>query len=480
MRTIIDLPSNARRAHAVVIGGSIAGLLAAHVLADHFERVTLIERDGVSDGVTQRKGVPQARHGHHLLSKGFATMSRRFPDLAGALVADGATLVDLCTDTRFSRLGQSMVRFPSDMHIPLATRPFLEAHLRRFVLERDNLVLLEECSVSGLIGSRENARVAGVIVKHRSTPQNPVELPADLVVDASGRGSRTPRWLEALGYERPDENTITVDIGYTSRVYRAPQDSLQGAKAFFLMPTPPHETRGGVMTLIEGGDWLVTLAGWLGDHPPADESGFLAYARSLPAPEIGRAIRHAEPLSDIAVHKFPSSLRRRYERLTHFPTGLIVLGDALCSFNPVYGQGMTVAALESEILDACLRQGHHEGDLPRRFFQRAAQVIETPWQMATGVDLQYPQIGAARPFASRLMSMYIQRLQHGMMTDPVLARAFLEVMQLLRPPTSLFEPRIVARVARRSIMSLAWATRARGSHPEALTPSAQTTMQRRR
>jgi 2-polyprenyl-6-methoxyphenol hydroxylase-like FAD-dependent oxidoreductase len=447
---------HAGRAHAVVIGGSIAGLLAADVLADHFDRVTLIERDRVSDGAAQRKGVPQARHGHHLLSRGFAIMSRRFPGLPGALTADGAHIVDLGADTQFSRLGRPMVRFRSQMQVPLATRPFLESHVRRMVLERDNLILLEESAVASLLANPEQTRVVGVLLQHREAPGHPITLPADLVVHASGRGSRTPRWLEVLGYKRPDEHTINVDIGYASCRYRFPQGGLEGAKSFFLMPTPPHETRGGVMTQVEGGNWLVTLGGWLGDHPPADEAGFFAFARSLPSPEIACAISHAEPIGNVAMHKFPSSLRRHYERLARFPGGLIVLGDALCSFNPVYGQGMTVAALEAEVLDQCLRDELDDNDLARRFFQGAAQMIETPWGMVAGVDLQYPQVMGARPLGSRLMATYIRRLQDGMMTDPILARAFLEVMQLMRSPASLFDPRIAARVLQAGISRSTW------------------------
>jgi 2-polyprenyl-6-methoxyphenol hydroxylase-like FAD-dependent oxidoreductase len=277
-------------------------------------------------------------------------------------------------------------------------------------------------------------------------------LLADLVVDAGGRGSRAPAWLEALGYGRPAEERVTIGVGYTTRLYRRRTDDLPGARYAVALPTPPHQTRMGVLFPVEGARWMVTLGGWLGDHAPGDEAGFLAFARSLPAPDIADVIAGAEPLGEPALHKFPTSLRRRYERLRRVPEGYLVLGDALCSFNPIYGQGMTVAALEALEFNACLRAGQGGlAGLPRRFYRRAARVIEGPWQLAAGGDFAYPEVAGRKAPGTDLLNRYAARVQRAATRDPKVCRALVAVTNLLAPPAALFGPRVLWQVARAGV-----------------------------
>ncbi|HXG68942.1 MAG TPA: FAD-dependent oxidoreductase, partial [Blastocatellia bacterium] len=253
-------PANGNR-HAIVLGGSMAGLLAARVLTDHFDRVTLIERDSFPDGPESRKGVPQGRHAHALLAKGREIVSRLFPDLMTDLVKGGATLVDIGAEARWYHFGGYKVRFQSGMVGPFMSRPFLEWHVRQRVLALKNLSHIDGCEVKGLIATEDCRRVTGVRVERRAGDDGPATLTADLIVDATGRGSQSPKWLETLGYGRPEENVVKMNAGYTSRIYRRSPEDLHGAKAVFVLPTPPEGKRMGALFPIEGNRWLVSIGG---------------------------------------------------------------------------------------------------------------------------------------------------------------------------------------------------------------------------
>jgi len=437
-------------AHAIVMGGSIAGLLAARVLSDHFDKVTLVERDRFPDGVETRKGVPQGRHTHGLLNKGQSILSQLFPDLVSALIEGGATTVQAGADLRWHHFGGYKVPFQSDLTGLSMSRSFLDWHIRRRVLALNNLDCIQECDIKELVASSDHTRVTGVKVQRRTGGGGEQILSADLVVDATGRGSQSPRWLESLGYPKPEETVIKVDVGYATRIYRRKPGDVSGAKLLLVYPTPPREKRMGVLFPIEGDRWTMTLAGWLGDHAPTDEQGFLEYARSLPAPDIYNVVKRAEPLTDIFIYRYPANLRRRYEKMARFPEGLIVLGDALCSFNPIYGQGMTVSALDAATLDECLReQRRQRGDLagfPRRFFNKVSKVIDVPWMFAAGADLMYPEAEGIKVPGTDFLNWYVGKIHQAVTRDPVVSLTFAKVMNLMEPPTSLFSPRIVMRV----------------------------------
>ena len=410
-------------------------------------RVTLIERDLLPADSQARKGVPQGRHVHALLARGLEIMSTLFPGLENELLAGGALPVDLAGETRWYHFGGYRRQFESGYVSLMMSRPLLEWHIRRRVLTLPNVMALQECTVDHLLASADRTRVTGVALRRRSSTADLEHLSADLVIDASGRGSQSPSWLSALGYDKPEETVIKIGVGYTTRIYRRSPNDLIGARAILIAPEPPQQTRVGVMSPIEGDRWMVTLGGWLGDHAPTDEQGFLEFACSLPTPDIYDVIRHVEPLSDPVAYKFASNLRRHYERLEQFPAGYLVMGDAMCSFNPVYGQGMTVSALQATALDISLRERTGElNDLARRFFMRAAKVVDIPWMAAAGEDFRYPQVTGVRPPGIKLLHWYGAKLQFATQRDTEVYRAFLSVMNMTRQPTSLFHPRIVGRV----------------------------------
>jgi 2-polyprenyl-6-methoxyphenol hydroxylase-like FAD-dependent oxidoreductase len=428
--------------HAIVLGASMAGLLTARVLSDHFERVTLLERDRLPDDGSSRKGVPQGRHAHAVLASGLAAMEQLFPGLTAGLVAGGAMPGDIGRDVRWYQFGGYKLR--ADVGLPgvILTRPFLEAHIRQRVLRLLNVTAIQEADVQGLHTSDDHQRILGAVLRRRGG--QPEQLLADLTVDATGRGAQSPKWLEALGYARPAETMVKVNVGYATRVYQRQPGETKDALAYMIASTPPRGKRYGVLFAVEGQRWIVTLIGFLGDHTPADEAGFLEFSRTLPTPDISERIQHARPLTEIVPHKFPSDLRRHYEKMAHFPQGYLVLGDAMCSFNPIYGQGMTVAALEARTLGQCL-QAHLTG-LPARFFKQVTPVIDIPWTLATGEDWRYPEVEGRRPRGAAFINRYVVQVHRAAMTDPVVLAAFFNVANLNRPPASLFHPKLMGRV----------------------------------
>jgi 2-polyprenyl-6-methoxyphenol hydroxylase-like FAD-dependent oxidoreductase len=297
--------------------------------------------------------------------------------------------------------------------------------------------------VLGLEADSNGNRVTGVRLIRRTPGSAAETLSADFVVDAAGRGSRSPAWLEALGYDRPAEDQVRIGLGYASRAYRRDPQDPRTATGYVVASCPPN-TSAGVLLRQEGHRFVVTLAGYFGEHPPSDETGFLAFARGLPTPEIAEAIARAEPLTPITTFAYPASVRRRYEHLSRFPTGYLVFGDGLCSFNPIYGQGMTVCALEALALQACLGRG--ESNLARRFFSQAARVIDTPWRLAVGNDLRHATVTGPRSLSTRFVNWYVSKLHTVARADSAVALAFLRVINLLEPPSQLVHPATSLRV----------------------------------
>ncbi len=446
---------------AIVLGGSMAGLLAARVLSDHFERVSIVERDRFPNDAATRKGVPQAKHAHALLAKGYEILLHLFPDLDEDLRVHGALIGDPATITRWYQDGQYSRYTHSGLIGSFQSRALLEHLIRQRVLAIPNVKAYQQTDVLSLVANADGSHVTGVLLRPpvrasrngtvplaepahgvigAGSPE--VQLDGDLIVDATGRGSQLPKWLRELGYAEPREANIKVNFGYATRIYRR-TDALTNADGLFVAPTPP-QTRGGGIFPIEGDRWMVTLAGFLADYPPTDEQGFLAFARSLSVPDLYDAIKDAVPLSEIAQYKYPSSRRRYYETLERFPEGLIAVGDAISSFNPVYGQGMSVAALEAMTLNDALCDQRH--GFPLRFFRTVSKVVDVPWALAAGADLNYPQVEGQRARGTRLINWYLKRLGRVSQEDETVYRAFVRVVQLMQPPSLLFSPMIAARV----------------------------------
>jgi 2-polyprenyl-6-methoxyphenol hydroxylase-like FAD-dependent oxidoreductase len=431
------------RARAVVIGASMAGLLAARVLADRYAEVTVFDRDRLPDCPEHRRGVPQAHHAHALLARGQQVLEELFPGLTRQLAARGAPTGDMLGHARLHFSGHRLRQGTSGLVLVSASRILLEDEVRRRVRELPGVKFAPPSDVAGLMTDQRGDRVSGVRFLQRADGSAAETCDADVVVDASGRGSRAARWLEVLGYDRPAEDRVRMDLHYTSRRYRLAPDALDGDLASLQAATPANP-RAGVLARLEGDQWLLTLAGILGDRAPADSAGFLEFARSLPFPDIHAAIRSGEPIDEPISFRFPESVRFRYDRLPRMPGGFLPIGDSLCTFNPVYGQGMTVAALEALALRRHLQ---HAGAPPvHRILRDFARIVDTPWQMARGADLSFPGVPGELSRPQRLIGRYIAHLHAAAVDDARLGIAFVRVSGLVDHPAALFKPRVALRV----------------------------------
>jgi len=460
--------------HAVVIGAGLAGLAAARVLAGHFAQVTIVERDHLPAGPAFRKGVPQSRHLHILLAQGLALLNRLFPGIEDELTSAGAVRVRWLTDVIWLTAGGWGSRFDADLSLLSCSRDLLDWCIRRCLAAMSSVRLREGCEVVGLVGDRLKKAVAGITLRHRprvaGMPEHE-DLPADLVIDASGRDSHLPQWLTALGYPQPQETRVDPFLGYASRFYAPPAGFRGDWKVLLIQARPPRFFRGGALFPVEDNRWLVTLSGASGDHPPTDEAGFLSFARSLRSPLLAEAIAGAAPLSTIRGYRRTANRRRDYERLEEWPDRLLVLGEALCAFNPVYGQGMTVSIQAANVLNDALatlrRQSPERPGFVKRTQERLAQNDATPWLMATSEDFRYPATDGRRPaLPTRLVHRYFGLVLEGAARDPKITKAFSDVVNLLEPPQSLLRPAIVFATLAGGLR------RVRASTPSGPSPSA--------
>ncbi|MBF9129168.1 FAD-dependent monooxygenase [Plantactinospora sp. S1510] len=439
------MPPSALR-HAVVIGGSLAGLCIARTLLDHVERVTVVERDRFPDAPRVRAGVPQAHHLHILITSGQRALERLFPGLMSELRGSGAVSVAAPTDVLYLSATGWRERFPATHELVGASRELIDWTIRRRLLADQRIRFLTAHEAVGLLPGNNGSSIAGVALRPRGGADRVERLDADVVVDASGRGSRTPDWLAALGYGRPEESRIDAGLGYASRRYILPGGVADGWRHILLMPNPPRTSRGGVLYPIESNRWMVTLGG-LGDEvPPTDEAGFLEFARELRSPVLYEAIRDAEPDSPIHGFRWTANSRRHYETMARWPDGFLVVGDAACAFNPVYGQGMSVAAQTAALLTDHLRTR------PGRFGRAAQAVVaETgaaAWTIATGADLRYADDGVQPSRRVRFSHWYLARTADVANRDPYVSRTLTDVLYLVRPPAALMYPRMALRVLR--------------------------------
>jgi 2-polyprenyl-6-methoxyphenol hydroxylase-like FAD-dependent oxidoreductase len=429
---------------AIVIGGSVAGLCAAKVLSAQFDQVIMLERDTeLGDGAAPRKGVPQGRHLHQLLVRGAIELERLFPGLRQDLLDAGATPVEWPADIAWYGPDGPGIRFATGLVTYSCSRPLLEVGIRRNLLQRGNVTIQGGADVVGLLPDARDRGVAGVRLRDRGRSTEEYSLRAELVVDASGRSSRAPEWLGQLGYGSVRETVVNAQIGYATRVYAQPARHANDWRAMIIQGRAPEDRRAGAIFPVEGGRWMVLLAGAEADYPPTDDAGYLEYAYSLVSPAIGDALAGATPLSEVMSYRNTENRMRHYDEMRRWPERFVVLGDSACAFNPIYGQGMTTAALGALALEECLRADQGPS-LARRFQQRLTRVTRTPWVMATGVDYRYPATqGAPRGTLHTLQHEYIDAVLELATRSPAIYSAFARVMHLLSGPEHLLQPAVL-------------------------------------
>lgn len=428
---------------AVVVGGSVAGLCAARVLQDAFAEVVIVERDELPDGPRIRDGAPQTGQPHSLLEAGRATLEAFLPGFGRDLRARGALKLDMSGDFEWYDHGDCVAEADAPLPALYASRPLFEHVVRERVLARDGVRSRDGCHVFDYEFDPAAGRVTGV--RFRDDGGDEATLDADLVVDATGRTSRTPQWLDAHGFPTPAVDRVAVDVTYsTVRIDRPPE-----VACGTLVAPEADRPRGAAMLPMEDGQWEVLLQGMHGERAPTDPDTFREWTASLPLDTIDRQVREHAWNSEVRRYPFPASLRRHYADLDRFPDGLLVTGDAIASFNPVYGQGMSVAALDALVLHRTLRNGLD--GLGPRFFADAREIVDEVWQIAVGNDFLFDATTGPKPFGTDLFNRYVERLLRRAHDDGHLTEAFFRVFRLERPATSLLRPSVAWRVLRPSL-----------------------------
>ncbi|WP_327356892.1 NAD(P)/FAD-dependent oxidoreductase [Streptomyces sp. NBC_01304] len=453
--------ASARRPRrVVVIGGGLTGMLTAAVLAERCDEVVIAERDVLPTTPAPRRGLPQAPHAHVLWSGGARAIDNILPGIIDEWIAAGARRIPLPGGLVSMTPQGWFRRWPTELQFLIScSRDLLDWCIRKRVLAHPAVRVREQVTVTALLGSA--ARVTGVRLHDRSPHAGSTEgaestgrvedLAADLVVDAGGRGTRAVSWLADLGVTGIQEAEVDSGVAYATRIYAAPA----GTENYPLVNVQPRANtgrpgRGTIIAPIEGGRWLVTLSGTRGGEPTKDPAAFEAFARSVRHPIVGELITHTTPLSDeILVTRSTLNRRRFYER-NALPDGFIALGDAVATYNPVYGHGMSVAALSALALRTELRRhGLHSPGLARRVQREVATPTDMAWQMATGQDILYPGATGTQPKAlDRVAQKYIDRLTLTATARPYATRALLDVMTLSAPATTLFRPTVVLTALR--------------------------------
>jgi 2-polyprenyl-6-methoxyphenol hydroxylase-like FAD-dependent oxidoreductase len=433
---------------AVVIGAGMAGLTAAGALSDRFDRVVVLERDTLPSEPAHRAGTPQARHVHALLISGQRALSELFPGFEQDLARAGAVPLRAGLDVRVERPGYDP--FPQrdlGWFGYAASRPTIERAVRRRVESLGNTTLYQRCRVQEVLATPNGDEVTGV--RYENGDGASETIAADLVVDASGRGALTLALLQSIGRPLPEETTIGIDLGYATCVFAIPDDASTDWKGVMTFGQAPQNSRGGLMLPLEGNRWMATIGGRHGDGPPGDAEGFLTYAKALRTPTIYNAISRAKRLDGVARYGFPQSVRRHFERLDVFPRGLLPIGDAICHFNPVYGQGMSVAALEACLLQRLLERLGEDSNpiaaLGPAFFAEVQTLIETPWSVAI-LDFVFPDTRGQRPADFETTLKFGIALTRLAAEDPAVHKLTIEVQHLLKPRSVYRDPTLVQRV----------------------------------
>ncbi|HEV8029234.1 MAG TPA: FAD-binding protein [Stellaceae bacterium] len=436
----------------VVVGGGVAGLLAAIAVARHSAEVIVVERDIPPDDALPRKSVPQGHHVHTLLLGGRTAIETLCPGVHREILAAGAQPIDFCADVAFFHHGVWKSRCRSEFLGTLQTRPLLERILWGRVQSLGNVAIWTGVA-QRLVATADGRRVVGVeVVDPRGMAR---VLLGDIVIDASGRGSRLPAWLAELGLAPPVEETIRFDLRYASCLCRLRDDARRDWRALLVYPKAPFGRRAGYIFPVEGGRHLVTLAGYFGEAPRPDFGDFLTFARTLPRRELYDAIADAEPLSKIRLFHLAAQRRRRYDLLRHMPEGLIALGDAVCVLDPLFGQGMTVAARQALALgDFFAHQSSRVGRGAWSALERQiVRQTNLPWLLTSSEAFRYADAEGRRSPLFRPLQWYAAKVFELSASDPRVYRAFMGLMHLVEPLSSVFRPRLALAVLRQALRS---------------------------
>ena len=431
---------------ALVLGGSIAGMVAARVLADHADEVWIAEPDLLEDAPAARRGTPHSNQAHTLLGKGRTVIEQLMPGIIRQMVREGGQLVGSGPGgAKWFLNGRAKVPVRGGSAVSV-TRPFLEWHVRRRVLALPNVSLVKG-RATGL--TMTGGRVDGALICPPGSKDSE-RHPADLVVDATGRSSRLGDWLGQHDFPAPEKQRMSLDLGYaTCLFHREPGQRLDGHVAVYSLYTATKAHSGpSSMTPVEGDRWLTLVSGYGDRRPGRDFEEFKARCRADPATQLRLLPDACEPAGEVFVHRFPDSLRRDFDALPRFPAGLVAIGDAVASFNPTYGQGISVAALQALALREWLAEPGAVEAPAYRYFRRVREVIDDAWSFNAAQDGYLPHVKTAKPLAGRLRCGLFEAVQNATVTDEVVHRAFLEVVNMTATPDRLRTREILWRTSK--------------------------------
>lgn len=426
---------------AIIAGGSIAGLSSAKVLSAVFDHVLVLEPDYIGSGIAARKGTPQANHVHGLLKGGGDALTEIFPGLPEHLEQAGAVPCNFSKEVRWYINEKWMPRFEGSLTIYFQTRPLLENCIREEVKALPNVELIHQCRVEDFLLDEARRRVTAVDVRYENGDRETIS--GDFFVDAMGRGSFFPRWLKREGFGEVPQDRIKVNLGYASCLLELP-DETRDWKSVLIYPKGPSEIRGSTLVRVENGKWLLTLAGYHNEHPPADIEGFLAFAKSLPQPDIYDAVKNAKIISDIRLHRFPHGQWRHYDELPAFPLGILPVGDTNTSLNPLFGQGMSVAALSVRALAQEIEGTNTDNlesmaYLKNSYFKELRRIFATPWDLALGQDFRYPETIGKKPFGLKLKNS-LKSIIMGSSSIEIIEK-FYQIVHLVEKERALYNPK---------------------------------------
>lgn len=429
---------------AVVLGGSIAGLLAARVLADAYDDVVIVDRDVLVGVHEPRRGAPQGRHISGLLTGGQRALEKLYPGITQELFDDTVPYGDLAKDVRWYMQGYRLQPFDANILTTGPSRPLLERHIRERTELFENVRFMERTDILGIVATPDNSTITGVKVQRLDGDGSEEVIESDIVVDATGRGSRTPVWLENLGYGRVPEERKKIGLGYVTQHYKLKCDPYQGDLSINVVAYPGNP-RGCIFTNTDHDRVEMTTYGLLGDHPPLDQEGLYQWMGTLGVPEYVEALKDAIPLDEPVAFRFPTTLRRHYEDMPSFPRGLLVTGDAVTTFNPVYAGGMTVAIKCAHVMASHLHSGATPD--PVLFFRDLAkEVIDPAWEMTNVVDLTFPGVEGERPFKLRMAQKMLKWTQIAATRDGRITGEYMKAAGQVSRPEDMQKPGLLLRI----------------------------------
>jgi 2-polyprenyl-6-methoxyphenol hydroxylase-like FAD-dependent oxidoreductase len=441
--------------NAIVIGGGIDGLLAARVLFPHYHQVMILEKDVYSKKAGPRNGIPQSNHIHILLMKGKQILTELFPKLEANLISKGAHKVDLLADVKYHLATGVAMRFNSGMYTIACTRPLLEYAIRtELLVQSQNIKIIDNARVTNLIKNPGENKIVGVNAISNNATQ---DFYGELIVDASGRKSETIQWLEKIGFGKPKEIRVNSFIGYATQKYKFPDDLNLDWKSLIVMTSPPTNPRMAVIYPVEDNHIMVGLLGIGKTHPPTDAEGFLEFAKQIGVGEVEKTIENSEPVSSIFGYRETGSRKYLFEKMKEWPENFIMLGDSVCAFNPIYGQGISVAAMCAKTLGECLKSKGKiktlERGFAKNFQKRVAKVNSFPWLLGTSEDLRWPTSQGPRPnLVTKMMQKYVNEVMLLGPQSEIATRSFFTVLHMLKSPLVLFHPRVILDLANKKLV----------------------------